>query len=419
MVRITSFRSRVFAALLAVAVIPTALALIGGALAVRQVGSTTGTLGPWDAVAESGRTLIDAARAAAPADSAVLRAADSHTEALSASVRQSRLYALVADRAVRLLPWIAVAATLLLSGIAAWVARLLARNFSAPIQELVEWTERIAAGKPLPPDRGPGTGVREYRVLRRALRTGAARLDTAQREQVESARLRAWTEMARRVAHEIKNPLTPMRMSASALARNDDPKVREAAEILLEEVHRLDDMARSFARFGRPPEGPPADIDLVELSRAVVDVHDSPEVRVHLRAATGIPLVNGHHDVVAQALRNLVVNAVEAISEGASEGASGGEVEVELTLGQGIVRLIVRDDGPGIPEALLDEIWLPDVTTRHKGSGLGLAMVRRAAEIHGGSATARNRPEGGAEFELRWPVDAATDAPEKETTWTS
>ncbi len=424
MVRITSFRSRVFAALLAVAVVPTALALIGGALAVRQVGSTTGTLGPWDAVAASGRELVEAARSAAPADSVVARAAESHTEALSASVRQSRLYALVADRAVRLLPWIAVAVTLVLSGIAAWVARLLARNFSAPIQELVDWTERIGAGEPLPPDRGPGTGVREYRVLRRALRTGAARLDTARKEQVESARLRAWTEMARRVAHEIKNPLTPMRMSASTLARNDDPKVREAAEILLEEVHRLDNMARSFARFGRPPEGPPADIDLVELCRAVVDVHDSPEVRVRLRADTAIPLANGHHDVIAQALRNLVVNAVEAVSEGAPDLPDTGrssEVEVELALGPGpgVVRLVVRDDGPGVPEHLLDEIWLPDVTTRHKGSGLGLAMVRRAAEIHGGTATARNRPEGGAEFELRWPIDAPVGASSQESPWTS
>lgn len=417
MVRITSFRSRVFAALLAVAVVPTALALIAGALAVRQVGSTTGTLGPWDAVAASGRELVSAARSAAPTDSVVDRAATAHTEALSASVRQSRLYSLVADRAARLLPWVALAATLLLSGIAAWVARLLARNFSAPIHELVDWTERIAAGEPLPPDRGPGSGVREYRVLRRALRTGAARLDTARKEQVESARLRAWTEMARRVAHEIKNPLTPMRMSASALARNADPAVRASAEILLEEVQRLDDMARSFARFGRPPDGPPAEVDLLELGRSVVDGHDSPSIRIRFRASPGVPRIQGHHDVLGQALRNLVVNAIEALTEG-----SGSQIEVAITSTPTEVQLLVRDDGPGLPTELIDDIWLPDVTTRRRGSGLGLAMVRRAAEIHGGTAIARNRLEGGAEFELRLPLaplDGQAPSKGEVAAWTS
>ena len=417
MVRITSFRSRVFAALLAVAVVPTALALIAGALAVREVGSTTGTLGPWDAVAGSGRELVSAARSAAPADTAVDRAATAHTEALSAGLRQSRLYSLVTDRAARLLPWVALAAILLLSGVAAWVARLLARNFSAPIHELVDWTERIAAGEALPPDRGSGSGVREYRVLRRALRTGAARLETAQKEQVESARLRAWTEMARRVAHEIKNPLTPMRMSASTLARNSDPKVREAAEILLEEVRRLDDMARSFARFGRPPDGPAALVDLVELGQSVVDGYDSSSIGIRFRAAPGVPQIHGHHDVLGQALRNLVVNAVEALSEG-----SGSQIEVVVTSTSNEVQLLVRDDGPGIPTELLDEMWLPDVTTRHRGSGLGLAMVRRAAEIHGGSAIARNRLEGGAEFELRLPLappERSALAGTKERSWIS
>lgn len=398
MVRITSFRSRVFAALLAVAVIPTVLALAGSVLALRQVGSTTGTLGPWTAVAESGRELVEAARAAAPGDTVVERAAAAHTEALSASVRHSRLYALVTDRTVRLLPWAALATILFLAGLSAWVARLLARNFSSPISELVGWTELIAAGEPLPPEQGKQTGVREYRALRRALRTGARRLDEARKQQVEGARLRAWTEMARRVAHEIKNPLTPMRMSASALARNDDPKVRQAAEMLLEEVARLDDMARTFARFGRPPEGPAAEVDLVELARGIVAGFDEGDAPVRFHANAPIPLIHGHYDVLGQALRNLVVNAVEAVTEG-----GGTRIDVVVEAIDGGARVLVRDDGPGIPADLLEEIWQPDVTTRHRGSGLGLAMVRRAAEIHGGTARAWNRIEGGAEFELRLP----------------
>jgi nitrogen fixation/metabolism regulation signal transduction histidine kinase len=404
MIRITSFRSRVFAALLAVAVVPTAIALTAGVLALRQVGSTVGTLGAWDAVAGSGRVLAEAARTAAPGDTLIERVAVEHTEALSASVRQSRVYAVVIDGAVRLLPWAALLAILFLSGLSAWVARRLASNFSAPIQELVGWTETIAAGEPLPPQKGRETGVREYRVLRRALRAGASQLDAARKQQVESARLRAWTEMARRVAHEIKNPLTPMRMSAATLARSPDREVREAAEILLEEVARLDEMARTFTRFGRPPEGPPAEVDLVELARGVVNGYQTGEVPVQLRTRALTPRVNGHHDILGQALRNLVVNAVEAVSEG-----GGSEVIVRVEpYGTG-ARLSVQDDGPGIPTDLLDRIWLPNVTTRHRGSGLGLAMVRRAAEIHGGSAVALNRIEGGAEFEIRLPRTPAGD----------
>lgn len=398
MVRITSFRSRVFVALLAVAVVPAALALAGGVLALREVGSTTGTLGPWTAVAESGRELVEAVQLAAPGDTAVERAAAAHTEALSASVRQSRLYALVTERSLALLPWAATAAILFLAVLSALVARRLARTFSAPVSELVGWTELIAAGEPLPPDESDDTGVREYRALRRAFRTGAQRLDVARRQQVESARLRAWTEMARRVAHEIKNPLTPMRMSASTLARSDDPAVRQSAEMLLEEVARLDAMARTFARFGRPPESPPAEVDLGELSRGIVHGFKAPGVTVDLQESPSIPHIHGHYDVLGQALRNLLVNAVEAVTEG-----GGSRIDVRLEATETDIRLAVRDDGPGIPAAMLEEIWQPDVTTRHRGSGLGLAMVRRAAEIHGGTARAWNRIEGGAEFELRIP----------------
>ncbi|WP_405286266.1 sensor histidine kinase [Gaopeijia maritima] len=404
MVRITSFRSRVFAALLAVAVVPAALALVGGVLALREVGSTTGTLGAWTEVAESGRTLVDAARAAAPGDTAVERAAIAHTEALSASVRQSRLYAVVTERAVQLLPWAAATAILFLILLSALVARRLSRTFSAPVSELVGWTELIAAGDPLPPSDRDDTGVREYRALRRAFRTGAERLEVARRQQVESARLRAWTEMARRVAHEIKNPLTPMRMSASTLARSDDPSVRHAAEMLLEEVARLDAMARTFARFGRPPESPPADVDLEELSRGIVQGFDAGGVTVTLQASHEVPHIHGHYDVIGQALRNLLVNAVEAVIEG-----GGSRIEVRLDSTDDEVRIAVRDDGPGIPTEMLEQIWLPDITTRHRGSGLGLAMVRRAAEIHGGTARAWNRIEGGAEFELRLPRTLADE----------
>lgn len=398
MLRIRSFRRRVFLAILAVALVPTVLALAGGTLLLREVGSSTGTLGPWDAVASSGRALMDAAREAAPGDPVVEEAARRHGEALSSSVRQSRLYTVVTERVVSLLPLAALVAALILAGLAAWTAGALSRSFSEPIGELVGWTSRISRGEPLPsaPDEGHATA--EFDTLRRALRTMASDLQAARDREVEGARLRAWTEMARRVAHELKNPLTPMRMSAGTLARSEDPRARAAAGQLMEEVARLDDMARTFAQFGRMPEGPAAPVDLGEILQGLVARHDGNPVRVRLRLDPGVPLVPGHHDVLARALRNLVVNAQEAVQE-----AGGGGVEVHLGATPRGVRIRVSDDGPGIPPELLDRIWLPDVTTKRLGTGLGLALVQQAVEAHGGRVWAENVEPRGASFVMELP----------------
>jgi signal transduction histidine kinase len=403
--RIRSFRRRIFLAILAVALIPTGIALVGGTLLLREIGSGTGTLGPWDAVASSGGALIDAAQAAAPDDPIVREAARRHGEALTSSVRQSRLYTVVAARTVALLPAAALLSAVVLAALAAWAAQALSRSFAAPIAELVGWSDRIARGQALPAPSGGG-GAAEFDTLRSSLRAMAAELGRGRERELEAARLRAWTEMARRVAHELKNPLTPMRMSAAALARSDDAGTREAAGIMLEEVARLDEMARTFAQFGRMPEGPAAPVDLVEMARAVVRRHDGQPVPVSLRVAGSIPSVLGHHDALARALGNLVVNGQEAVQE-----AGGGRVEIRITTADGDATIVVVDDGPGIPAEVLDRVWLPNVTTKRKGTGLGLALVRQAVEAHGGQVHASNRKGGGAEFTLVLPTHAADGAP--------
>lgn len=234
----------------------------------------------------------------------------------------------------------------------------------------------------------------------------ATALHEARDREVESARLRAWTEMARRVAHELKNPLTPMRMSAATLARSDDPTVRDAAEMLLEEVARLDETARTFAQFGRMPEGPAAPVELVELLRGLVERHDGHPIPVELSAPDELPLVDGHLDLLERAFRNLIVNAQEAVREG---GGRGVRVAAE-SIGDGL-RVTVSDDGPGVRPDLLDRIWLPDVTTRRRGTGLGLPLVKQAAEAHGGTVAARNRETGGAEFRIELPLHGAGETP--------
>lgn len=408
MLRIRSFQRRVFLAILAVALLPAALTVLTGTFALREIVATSGTAGPWAEVARSGRVLLDEAERVAPEGSELAVAADAHRKTLAASTRLSRLYAFVSDRFLRVLPLFAVGLFVLVAVLALVAARYLSRGFSRPIEELVVWAGRIGRGEPLPPSDEAGRGgVREFERLRSALRQMAVELEESRARELESARLRTWTDMARGVAHELKNPLTPMRMAATTVSRLEDPSAGEAASVLLEEIDRLDRMARSFSQLGRMPEGPPAEVDVGELLAGLVEQHGSERVDVSLHAPPDLVRIRGHYEPLRRAIRNLVVNAVEAV-----EQQGGGAVEVEAgrasrgTSPDEVEGLEIRvtDDGPGIPPELLERIWNPEVTTKRRGTGLGLSLVRQTIRAHDGDVEALNRPGGGAEFRVFLPV---------------
>ena len=170
LLRVRSFQGRIFLAILLVLLLPAVVAVAGGALTLRSIGIRSGTLGAWDAVAESGQVLLDAVERSGSAEPAVREAAARHREALSGSVRMSRLYTFVAHRVIRALPVAALLAGLAVAGLAFLTARILSRGFGGPVSELAGWTGRIARGEPLPPaSEDPGT-VRELDTLRHALR---------------------------------------------------------------------------------------------------------------------------------------------------------------------------------------------------------------------------------------------------------
>jgi nitrogen fixation/metabolism regulation signal transduction histidine kinase len=387
-----------FLAILVVALVPAAVALAAGVLVLRQAGSATGTLGPWDAVAESGEELIGEAGRAAPGDTALARAAETHRADLSESLRRSRLWSFMTGRVQRVLPLLGLSLAVVVAMSASLAAGRLSRTFSRPVSELVDWTERIARFEPLPPEAGAPGDVLEFARLRESLRRMADELGEARRRELEAARLRAWTDMARRVAHELKNPLTPMRLAATTLARDQTGPGAEAAHVLLEEIGRLDEMARSFAQLGRMPEGPPSEVDLEELLADLARRHATDDLPIRVTRSGEVPLLVGHYEVLRRLFGNLLVNAVEA------SVTNGTGVEVTLRRSDGEVRVAVRDHGAGIPEEMLEAIWLPDVTTRTRGTGLGLALVRQGAAAHGGRARARNVEGGGAEFEVVLPL---------------
>ena len=416
MITIRSFRSKILLALVAVALVPTGLTVAVGTLVVREVVTTSGTAGPWESVAASGRSLLDAVERS-EADSPELEAAArEHRQALTESVRLSRLYAAVSDRFLQLLPLFALGTVLLVGGLSFLTARFLSRIFSRPIQELVGWTERIAREEPLPdPDRIPPADVREFELLREALREMASGLEEGRRRAVESARLRSWTEMARSVAHELKNPLGPMRRAAGTVAMLDDPRAAEAGQVLMEEIDRLDAMARSFSRLGRMPEGPTAEVDVEELLREVVapyrqDVTDPVEIEI--RVDPELPRLRGWYDALLRIFQNLVGNAHDAASNASGQAGRWVRIEAhreEAPADSGSeedwVAITVGDSGAGIPPEQMSAIWEPDFTTKTRGTGLGLTLVRQSVEAHGGRVRVRNVEGAGAEFRVELPLE--------------
>src|SRR5882672_5498952 len=260
------FRQRIFAILVALTAVPTGLAVVGWALAVRTVAPSAGARVALEEMAASARLMVDRM------DTTHLslrerQAFREHLEQLSNSVTLAR-------RAETYLRYYAggFAAVVFVLGAFAVIAGVrlaghLSRQLSRPIDELVGWTRLIRRRMPLPA--GPPTrGAPEFEALRQALRELATALEAARDRELEAERLRAFREVARRVAHEIKNPLTAMRIAVDQLRRSGGPadgRSETAIEVLNAETDRLERLAREFADFGRLPEGPPSEIDLAEL----------------------------------------------------------------------------------------------------------------------------------------------------------
>jgi signal transduction histidine kinase len=262
----------------------------------------------------------------------------------------------------------------------------------------VGWTEIIGREEPLPPP-GPADtrGVKEFTLLRDALRTMADDLEEGRKEAIQAAKLRSWTDMARKVAHELKNPLAPMRMAATTVSGSSDAGSQAAGAVLLEEIARLDEMARTFSQFGRMPEGPPSEVDLVELLQLLLDQHEGVGPTLDFQPPAELPLVTAHYDAILRSFRNLLLNAIDASGD-------GGRVEVRAWTKESMVKVEIRDSGPGLPSDALEEIWEPEFTTKSRGTGLGLPLVRQTIAFHRGRVEGRNNPEGGAVFLVELPV---------------
>ena len=394
------FRARLIIVLILFAVIPASILVLGGAA---LVGSTLPIMAggeAWERAATSGARLIAAARGGR--QSAEQRTAtDAHEQELIASLEQARRVRYLAERGPTVLAIIALIGLGTLAVIASRVAAHLSRQMSRPLDELVGWTELISRGRVLPAT-PPRRGAPEFEMLRRRMRRMAGELDTARDRELEAERLEAFRETARRVAHELKNPLTPIRFAVERLRRDAPPALAEVVDVLATESARLEAMARSFAQFGKLPEGPAADVDVAELARYTARATVPDGVHLTVDVEDGVPMVTGHHDALARALSNVLINAVDACKGGGNVDVHVGKVSFN---GGAAVELRVRDAGCGIPPDQLARIWEPYATFKSGGTGLGLAIARQTILAHDGTVEARSEVGRGTEIRFLLPVD--------------
>jgi signal transduction histidine kinase len=393
-----SFEGRIRRALVLFSVVPALALLAGGTYVVVRTAALSDAVGAWERVGESGGELIRAAEASG--DPALVAAARGHRAELETSVTNARRWEWVLRRSVVWLTAAGVLAGLVLAALAARASRRMGRRLGQPVAELAGWAGLVARREPLPAA-DAAQADDEFGVLRDAFRSMARELDEARARELEAERMRTWVAMARRVAHELKNPLTPMRFALRTLERGThSAPEREALDTLAEESARLEELARSFAQFGRLPEGPKSDVDVREMLDYLLRTHLPAGSAPRLRVPVELPMVHGHYDALSRAFANLLLNAGDAVGGEARPGA----VQVVARAAEGWLEVRVLDGGPGIPPENLERIWEPDFTTKSRGTGLGLALVKQTVQAHGGRVSARNRPEGGAEFRVVLPL---------------
>lgn len=245
-----------------------------------------------------------------------------------------------------------------------------------------------------------GSLIKEYNNMILALEESAQKLARSERES-------AWREMAKQVAHEIKNPLTPLKLGVQLLEkswREEDPnfskKFERFSKSFVEQIESLALIASEFSNFAKLPDTPFSRIDLIETIKRSIEIYNSSDdLTITFKHSNSQMMVDGSKDHLLRIFNNLLKNALEAIPAGIQ-----GKIEVVLEVqGQGIL-ISLADNGKGIPDDLKDKIFNPNFTTKSSGTGLGLAFVKQAIENMLGTISFNTEQDKGTTFFIRLPL---------------
>ncbi len=225
----------------------------------------------------------------------------------------------------------------------------------------------------------------------------------------------AWGEVARRLAHEIKNPLTPIQLSAERVRRRfledgkgDTELLDRATHTIIQQVDAMKGMVDAFSEYARAPDIKLGELDLNALIAEVTELYraQSSPVKIRLQLDSALPPVRADVGRLRQVIHNLMRNASEAV-EGQQDALIEIVTRIEDLDGSRYVEILVSDNGPGFAADIIDQAFLPYVTSKTRGTGLGLAIVRKLVEEHGGIIRARNKAQGGAEVSILLPLAGA------------
>lgn len=246
----------------------------------------------------------------------------------------------------------------------------------------------------------------------------SADLAGAQKRLLRAERIAAWRDIAQRIAHEVKNPLSPIQVSIETLRKTKERGhpdwndiFEESTTTILEEVEHLRRIVTEFSNFARLPSPRPAPMDVSETVTHLVSLHQGGAIPVTAGALVH-DAVRVDRGQITQVLVNLVKNAVEAAAE--AHMAGGGRVEISMEKRDTGVSIHVDDNGRGVPEAARVRIFEPYHSTKTAGTGLGLAIAHRIVEDHGGELDVTTSPLGGARFSIH----LTTEGPPREITST-
>jgi signal transduction histidine kinase len=292
------------------------------------------------------------------------------------------------------------------------IGLLVARRTARDLDQLVAGS--LAAARGDLDHRVPVRSADEIGAVATAFNFMMDDLRSSKERLVIAERIAAWQEIARRLAHEIKNPLTPIQMAMDTLRKTWKKQHPSFGEILeestttvMEEADRLKRIVSEFSAFARMPKPELQRVDLNELVRSALALYQGGAAPIDVVLFDPLPEIDADKNQLNQVVLNLVENARDAISQ-----RSDGHITVSTRRGEAGDRalLVVEDNGPGVPGELKDKVFAPYFTTKHArgGTGLGLAIVHRIVSDHGGRIAVADAPGGGARFAIELPLRNGT-----------
>jgi two-component system nitrogen regulation sensor histidine kinase NtrY len=230
---------------------------------------------------------------------------------------------------------------------------------------------------------------------------------------VKGQREMAWREVAKRIAHEIKNPLTPIKLSAQRIQRRlkelpgrDGQLVQECTAVIIQHVDELKEMVNEFSNFARLPEVSPMPQQLNDLLRETMQLYLTahPEIHFITTLEPKLPILNLDRDQMKRVFLNLMDNAIAAIKLKTRSGPGKIEVETHYNEKLDVAAIIIRDNGPGMNESIQTRAFEPYFSTKTEGTGLGLAIVKRIINDHGGYIRLTSTEGVGTTFTIELPT---------------